>query len=208
MAGDIVRLKGATRRRSACCVRATTRLRARSRSPSQRARRSRSGLGDVVKVYSCDDVKHGTRVQLAVVKGSSCDLNPEELLANVLTPHYMEEDDEGNPPYRPACEGDIVRVQHGAQVIEMKVMEVDSRGALSRRAGHFDRSAGGAMRPHGRGPQRRVLRGHRRCVATSGTANWDLGTRSRGRRLHSDARLPAQDAPGSSQRFANSWNCR
>ena len=126
MAGDIVRLKGKRDKETLCLLRESDDTTPGSIALALATRSTlRSGLGDVVKVYSCDDVKHGTRVQLAVVKGSSCDLNPEELLANVLTPHYMEEDDEGNPPYRPACEGDIVRVQHGAQVIEMKVMEVE-----------------------------------------------------------------------------------
>ena len=126
MPGDIVRLKGKRDKETLCLLRESDDTTPGSIALALATRSTlRSGLGDVVKVYSCDDVKHGTRVQLAVVKGSSCDLNPEELLANVLTPHYMEEDDEGNPPYRPACEGDIVRVQHGAQVIEMKVMEVE-----------------------------------------------------------------------------------
>ncbi|KAL7222804.1 hypothetical protein ACSBR1_024494 [Camellia fascicularis] len=77
----------------------------------------RVGLGDIVSVHQCPDVKYGKRVHILPI-----DDTIEGLTGNLfdvyLKPYFLES-------YRPVRKGDLFQVRGGMQSVEFKVVDTD-----------------------------------------------------------------------------------
>ena len=125
MAGDIVRLKGKRDREALCIVEESKKVAegAVLLAPVTRTNLM-LGLGDSTKAYRCDDVKHATRAVILPFADAMGGLTADEIHTDLLVPHFMGADGD-EAPYRPVMEGDLVRLKHGAQIVECKVIETD-----------------------------------------------------------------------------------
>jgi len=125
MAGDTVRLKGARDRDAYATLAESSDVPEGSVQVAATMRINlKRSLAETTKVYRCDNVKHGTRVTILPFSDALGGLEPEELLEQVVKP-YFHGDSEASAPYRPVREGDLIRLQHGAQQVELKVVESD-----------------------------------------------------------------------------------
>ena len=125
MAGDIVRLKGKRDRETLCMVQESKKL---AENAVQLAPVTRTNLmlnlGDMTKAYRCDDVKHATRAVILPFDDAMGGLTADEIHSQLLVP-YLQGAEGEEAPYRPIVEGDLIRLRHGAQTIELKVVETD-----------------------------------------------------------------------------------
>ncbi|KAL7191922.1 hypothetical protein ACSBR2_023906 [Camellia fascicularis] len=80
-------------------------------------RQTMVGLGDIVSVHQCPDVKYGKRVHILPI-----DDTIEGLTGNLfdvyLKPYFLES-------YRPVRKGDLFQVRGGMQSVEFKVVDTD-----------------------------------------------------------------------------------
>ena len=81
-------------------------------------------LGDSTKAYQCDNVKTATRAVILPFSDSMGGLTADEIHNELLVP-YLQGGEGEEAPYRPIVEGDLIRLKHGAQFVEMKVMELE-----------------------------------------------------------------------------------
>jgi len=123
MAGDNVRIKGKRDRETLCVLQEDSQVPEASIWLTTDAR-SNLGVtpGDPIKVYSCDAVKPGERVELAPFGDAMAGLEPEELLEKVVRPYFSGKGD----LFLPVCVNNRIRIQHGAQRVELKVVAADA----------------------------------------------------------------------------------
>lgn len=69
-------------------------------------------------------MKHAERVLVMPFSDAMGGLTAEEIHEQHVTPYFMGADGE-SPPYRPVQEGDLIRLRHGAQIVECKVVETE-----------------------------------------------------------------------------------
>ena len=123
--GDNVRLKGKRDCETLCTLKASEKVPVGSAQLSAVTRSNlRLELGDALKVYRCDDVKEGTSVKLLPFSDAMAGLSSEELKEQLVQP-YFHGADGADAPLRPVSEGDVIRLQHGTQVAEFKVIETE-----------------------------------------------------------------------------------
>eukprot|EP00316_Scyphosphaera_apsteinii_P000505 CAMPEP_0119313646 /NCGR_PEP_ID=MMETSP1333-20130426/29826_1 /TAXON_ID=418940 /ORGANISM="Scyphosphaera apsteinii, Strain RCC1455" /LENGTH=907 /DNA_ID=CAMNT_0007318519 /DNA_START=113 /DNA_END=2836 /DNA_ORIENTATION=- len=132
MAGDTVRLKGKRNHETLCTLRENDQVPESSAWLTAETRRNlHLKVGDTAKVYACDTVKFGKTITLQPltaqpgVTDALAGLTSQELLEQLVQPHFMSVDSEGNAPYRPTHEGDRILIRHGAQDVEFKVVEIE-----------------------------------------------------------------------------------
>ena len=126
MSADIVRLRGKRSRETLCTLEVDEKVPIGSVWLSRTTRDIvRTPAGQSLKVYHCDKVKPGLRVQLSPVKDADGGLSIEEILEQVVKPHYV--DAEAGGAGRPIHVGDIIRLRHGASMVECHVDETEPR---------------------------------------------------------------------------------
>jgi len=133
MEGDTVRLKGKRDRETLAIVGEDSALDPGSVAVSAVGRLNlRLELGEVSKVYRCDNARHATRAVVLPFSDKMGGLTLEEIQEQLVQPYFHGAEGE-EPPYRPVREGDVLRLQHGAQVVELKVIETEParRGIIS-----------------------------------------------------------------------------
>ena len=123
--GDIVRLKGKRDKEALCVVKAS---KAVGKDGLALAGVTRTNLmlslGDSTKAYACDDVKQATKLLVAPFEDAMGGLSVDEIHEQLVVPYFCgAEGDE--PPYRPVSEGELLRLRHGAQIVECKVLETE-----------------------------------------------------------------------------------
>jgi len=120
--GDIVRLKGKRDRETLCMVKASKQVSDDGVALPAVARSNlKSELGDVIKMYACEDVKQASKVLVVPFGDSMAGLPLEEIHKKLIEPYFKGK----NAAYRPVMEGDLIRLRHGAQIVECKVIETD-----------------------------------------------------------------------------------
>lgn len=72
---------------------------------------------------SCDNIKHAERVLIMPFSDAMGGLSAEEIHEQLVTPYFLGTG--GEAPYHPVSEGDLIRIRHGAQLVECKVMETE-----------------------------------------------------------------------------------
>ena len=123
--GDNVRLKGKRDCETLCTLKASEKVPVGSAQLTAVTRSNlRLELGDALKVYRCDDVKEGTSVKLLPFSDAMAGLSSEELKEQLVQPYFLGADG-AEAPLRPVSEGDVIRLQHGTQVAEFKVVETE-----------------------------------------------------------------------------------
>jgi len=123
--GDNVRLKGKRDCETLCTLKASEKVPVGSAQLTAVTRSNlRLELGDALKVYRCDDVKEGTSVKLLPFSDAMAGLSSEELKEQLVQPYFLGADG-ADAPLRPVSEGDVIRLQHGTQVAEFKVVETE-----------------------------------------------------------------------------------
>ena len=127
MPGDIVRLKGKRDREALCVLQESKALAEDAVAVAAVTRKNLMlGLGDSTKAYRCDDVKHAERIQILPFDDAMGGLTSEEIHEQLIKPYFLGADaEEGDAPYRPVVEGEILRFRHGAQIVECKVYETE-----------------------------------------------------------------------------------
>jgi len=120
-----VRLKGKRDRDTLCTVQESASVAEESIVLSAVTRANLNmNLGETTKAYRLDDVKNGQRVLVQPFSDAMGGLSAEEVHEQLVTPYFMGgEGDEA--PYRPVQEGDLLRLRHGAQLVECKVIECE-----------------------------------------------------------------------------------
>ena len=125
MTGDIVRLKGRRDRETLCMVQESKKVGEGSVQIAAVTRENLMlSLGDSTKAYQCDNVKTATRAVILPFSDSMGGLTADEIHNELLVP-YLQGGEGEEAPYRPIVEGDLIRLKHGAQFVEMKVMELE-----------------------------------------------------------------------------------
>ena len=123
--GDIVRLKGRRDREALCVVKASKAVAEDGVALAAVTRTNLMlALGDSSKVYACDDVKQATRVLVQPFSDAMGGLTMEEVHEQLVVPYFHGAEGEESP-YRPIMEGDLLRLRHGAQIVECKVIETE-----------------------------------------------------------------------------------
>jgi len=118
LAGDIIRLKGKRDRETLCFLKEDEEVPVGSIFITSETRGNlHVTLGDTIKIYRCDNVKPGTQVTLSPLDDAMAGLSCEELLEQVVKPHFEQE--------RPLCRDNKIRLQHGSQMVEFKVVELE-----------------------------------------------------------------------------------
>jgi len=125
MQGDTVRLKGKRDCETLCMLKESDKVASGSVQLSAVTRSNlRLQLGDVLKVYRCDTVKHGKSIKLLPYSDKMAGLSNEELKEQLVEPYFQGKDGK-TPEHRPVSEGDVIQLQHGAQLAEFKVVETE-----------------------------------------------------------------------------------
>jgi len=125
MEGDIVRLKGKRDRDTLCTVQESAKVAEGSIVISAVTRTNLNlNVGENTKAYRCDTVKNGERVLVQPFSDAMSGLSAEEVHEQLVTPYFKGAEGE-EAPYRPVQEGDILRLRHGAQIVECKVVECE-----------------------------------------------------------------------------------
>jgi len=128
MAGDTVRLKGARDREAYAILRESADVPEGSVQVAAVTRINlKRGLSEATKVYRCDSVRQGSRVTVLPFSDALGGLEAEELLEKLVKPYFHGEGG-AEAPFRPVREGDLIRLQHGAQTVELKVIETEPAG--------------------------------------------------------------------------------
>lgn len=122
--GDTVRLKGKRFRETLCIVKASAHVSEDGVAlPAVVRANLMMTLGDSTKVYACDDVKQASRVLVAPFSDAMGGLTLEQIHRELVVPYFHGKGKEA--PYRPVMEGDLIRLRHGAQIVECKVIEIE-----------------------------------------------------------------------------------
>jgi len=125
MAGDTVRLKGKRDRETLCALQVSDKVGEGAVQLSAVTRSNlRLTLGDSLKMYQCDSVKHGTSIKVLPFSDAMAGLTNEELQEQLVEP-YFKGADGAEAPFRPVTEGDVIQLQLGAQLAEFKVVETE-----------------------------------------------------------------------------------
>jgi len=125
MDGDIVRFKGKRDREALCMVQASKAVSEKSVALSGVTRTNLMlALGDSTKAYACDDVKQASKVLVLPFEDAMGGLTAEEIHEQLVVPYFMGADGD-DAPYRPVVEGELLRLRHGAQIVECKVVETE-----------------------------------------------------------------------------------
>lgn len=120
--GDIVRLKGKRDKETLCMVKGSKQVSEDGVSLPAVARANlKAELGDSIKMYACEDVKQASRVLVVPFGDSMAGLSLEEIHKKLVVPYFQGK----NSAYRPVMEGDLIRLRHGAQIVECKVIETE-----------------------------------------------------------------------------------
>jgi transitional endoplasmic reticulum ATPase len=125
MEGDIVRLKGKRDRDTLCTAQESAAVPEGSVVLSAVTRTNLNlNLGETTKAYRCDSVKNGERLVVLPFADAMGGLSAEEVHEQLVKPYFLGAEGE-EAPYRPVQEGDLLRLRHGAQLVECKVVECE-----------------------------------------------------------------------------------
>ncbi|KAL3715249.1 hypothetical protein ACJRO7_007047 [Eucalyptus globulus] len=116
--GDTILVKGKKRKDTVCIALADDTCEEPKIRMNKVVRSNlRVGLGDVVSVHHCPDVKYGKRVHILPVE-DTIEGFTQNLFDAFLKPYFLE-------AYRPVRKGDLFLVRGGMRSVEFKVIETD-----------------------------------------------------------------------------------